>query len=603
VTGARKSQRSAGIRSGLAVFLFGFLLMLALSATWAQYPSGPQVKKDGTAILIRDYASLPLPDPGAPAIPKPALIDGQLARVNFMRPEPAGAPGSSSRFFVNNMDGTLYILEKKTKKFVPYLDFAKIFPKLTYDPAYEGGFAFLTFDPDYAKNGKFYTSHTEDPGRPGSASPTNAGTPGLNLDGYTTTPAVNPPGGDSAWESVVVEWTDTNISNETFEGTAREILRIGFYTPIHQVEDMIFDPLAKPGTPDYGNLYVSVGDGGAGQRGAPANYALAQRLDALNGKILRITPDIHLRPMDQLGSNDRYRIPSTGPDPNPFLSVPIARPEVFVYGVRNPQRLFWDKTTNNLIEDEISQDAWEEVNIIHKGANYGYPMRESDEQLFVENGISKTGSQKNPPVPFPEKDRLTVAGLDEPVTPLYPAITYSHMDGNSTGSGYVYRGKRLPQLRGKFIFGDVVTGRIFYANLPDMLATNGIRNQHAPIHEIQIYYKSPYEHLTNGAPQGSRNGPENSEKRRMYDIVVDAFQQRGGKAKEGSAMPGSSTTTGGWRAGTLISKVDPYGQPYGGGRADVRLAMGADGELYLLSKTDGMIREIVSVVTSPPPSK
>jgi len=599
VTRAKTSQRSVGSYV-LAGALFGmFLVALTLPVARAQYPlqypSSPQVTKDGTAILIADYATMPLEDP---SIPKPAIIEGQLARQNFLRAEPADAPRSSTRFFVNDMDGTLYLLDKKTKKFTPYLNLAAIFPKLAYDAAYEGGFTFLVFDPEYAKNGKFYTEHTEDPARPGSPNPTNAGTPGLKLDGYATTPVVKPPVGEPLWEAVLVEWTDTNINNDTFEGTAREVLRVGFSGVTHQLDDMIFDPDAKPGSPDYRNLYIGVGDGGAGQRGG-AGIDTAQRLDAMQGKIIRITPDINLRPNDKLSDNGRYRIPSTGPDPNPFVSLANARPEIFIYGVRNPQRLFWDKETNTLIEDEISQDAWEEVNIIKKGSNYGYPAREGDELLFVENGISKTGTQKTPAVPFPEDDKLRVAGLDEPVTPLYPALVYSHMDGNSTGSGYVYRGNRLPQLRGKFIFTDIVTGRIFYADLSEMLATHGIRNHHAPIHEIQVYYKSSYDNPTNGSPEGAVNG---AQKRRMYDIVADAFQHRGGKAKPGVAMPSSATTVGGWRDGTVTTKIDPYGVPYGGGRADVRLAMGIDGELYVLSKTDGMIREIVSVVT-PPPSK
>ncbi len=83
---------------------------------------------------------------------------------------------------------------------------------------------------------------------------------------------MNPPTGDVMNESVLVEWTDTNIKNSTFEGTAREILRVGFNLLIHPMGDLVFNPLAKPGSPDYGNLYISDGDGGSeklpGQRKA-----------------------------------------------------------------------------------------------------------------------------------------------------------------------------------------------------------------------------------------------------------------------------------------------------------------------------------------------
>jgi len=557
----------------------------------AQYPSEPQVKKDGTAVLIRDYASLPPSDPVSDSIPKPVIIQGQLNRINFLRSEPAGAPRSTSRFFVNNMDGSLYILDKKTKKITPYLNLAAIFPKFTFDPAYEGGFAFVAFDPDYAKNGKFYTSHTEKPTLTGSAKPTNSRTPGLNLDGYATTAAIPPRTGEIGFESVVVEWTDTNIKNDTFEGTAREVLRVGFNTTYHQIEDMTFDPVAKSGGSDYRNLYISVGDGADGET-AGERHATPQSLDAAHGKILRITPDIDLRPGDKLGANGRYRVPSTGPDPNPFVTIAGARPEIFAYGFRNPQRLTWDKPTNTFIADDIGLSSWEEVDIVKKGANYGYAEREGNEALANEER-PLTGSRKNPPVPFPVNDSLTVAGLNEPVTPMYPAAVLSHQDSDSIGSGFVYRGSRMPALQGKYIFNDITSGRIFYIDLAEMLAGQGMRNKQATVHELQIVYKSPYDK--------SATVPV---KRRMYDIVADAYAHKGGALKPNVVLPSAATIVGGYRGDNYVpGKVDPYGVPYGGGRADIRIAAGGDGELYIVSKSDGMIREFVSVVTPPPASK
>src|SRR6202022_2326335 len=112
------------------------------------------------------------------------------------------------------------------------------------------------------KNGKFYTVHVEKPEMEGSATPTNAHLSTLDLNGYTTTPAVNPPAGPVHLESVLIEWKDTNIRNDTFEGTARELLRVG-YDRNHPMADLIFNPLVKPGQDDYGNLYVSVGGGAA----------------------------------------------------------------------------------------------------------------------------------------------------------------------------------------------------------------------------------------------------------------------------------------------------------------------------------------------------
>src|SRR5207247_11142660 len=126
-------------------------------------------------------------------------------------------------------------------------------------------------------------------------------------------------------------------------GTAREILRIGFNGVIQPMGDLIFNPLAQPGDADYGNLYLAVGDGSAGET-AGAVHTIPQRLDALQGKILRITPDITLRPGDGLGPNGRYRIPTTGRDPNPFVSLRLAnlRKEIYAYGFRNPHRMSWE---------------------------------------------------------------------------------------------------------------------------------------------------------------------------------------------------------------------------------------------------------------------
>ena len=144
----------------------------------------------------------------------------------------------------------------------------------------------------------------------------------------------------------------------------------------------------------------------------------------------------------------------------------------------NPHRFDWDTTTKTLLIIDIGLHYWEEINIAAKGANYGYPEREGNEQLFVDDA-GKTGSLKSPPVPFPDRDLLQVEGINEPVVPIYPAAVYSHWEGDSIGSGFVYRGKLMPQMRGKFIFNDMTTGRIFYVDLAEMMATRGQRNHQA----------------------------------------------------------------------------------------------------------------------------
>ena len=548
------------------------VLALGTLVARAQYPASFQIYKDGTAVSLQDYASLPLSSRTPSTYPPPINYSDELGRVNFLRSEPTNAPLSAARFFVNDLNRSLYILDKSNKTFTIYINFETVFPKFVNESGWACGLVTFAFDPDYANNHKFYTVHTENPNRTGSAVPTNGALPGFNVTNYTTTTAFNPPAGTVSLESVLIEWTDTNLNNATFEGTARELLRVGINNNIHPIGDLIFNPLAQPGDDDYGNLYVAVGDGGAGET-AGAEHTTPQRLDVVQGKILRITPDLNLRPADALSTNGRYRIPTTGTNANPFvsLSLPGLKQEIYSYGHRNPHRLSWDPVSNKLIETEIGLHSWEEVNFITAGANYGYAEREGIEQLFVggtNNG--KTGGQTVPPTPFPSPDLLTVTGLVSAVTPIYPVATYSHQDGDAISSGFVYRGNLMPAMRGNYIFGDITSARIFYCNLSDMIAADdGNRLTLAPIHELQIVY--------NGA------------QRRMFDIVAGGFSAKGGNAS-GQPLPGYVPST---------SRNDPYGVPYGNGRADIRLAMDSDGELYVLSKADGMIRKFTAVLSPP----
>ena len=580
--------RSTGIRLG-----FGLLAccLAAVPAAFAQYPTQSQVSKDGTAVMLEDYANPPLSSATHGGANSTAIdFKGQLGRITSLRPEPANAPLAASRIFVNDQNGTLYILETATKKFTPYLKLLDVFPKFASDKGGASGLVSITFDPGYAKNGKFFTIHVENPELPGSATPVNTQVSSLNLSGYTTTDRVDPPAGPVHLESVLVEWTDTNIRNATFEGTARELLRVGFDRN-HPMDDTVFNPLAKPGSSDYGNLYIGVGDGAQGETPGPS-HTIPQQLNALLGKVLRITPDINLRPKDKLSPNGRYRIPSTGPDPNPFVNVGGARGEIYAYGLRHPHRFAWDSTSKTMLVIDIGLHYWEEIDIAAKGANYGYPEREGNEQLFIDDA-GKTGSLENPPVAFPDRDLLKVDGIDEPVVPIYPAAVYSHWEGDSIGSGFVYRGKLMPQMRGKFIFNDMTTGRIFYVDLGEMIATHGQRNHQAQIHELQIMYKSPYD-----------SASQTAVKRRMFDVVAETYSHKGGTPAQDRVLPGAAGATTGWRdADHKQPKADPEGVPYGGGRADIRIAMGGDGEAYVLSKSDGMIRKMTAVVTPPPAAK
>src|SRR5437868_5107067 len=99
-------------------------------------------------IEIKDYATMPMTG----AVDGTGNNASELARVNFLREEPVG---SKRRFFVNDLTGPLYILDKATKKFTPYLNLKDIFPRMTIDVGLASGFISFQFDPDYAHNGKF----------------------------------------------------------------------------------------------------------------------------------------------------------------------------------------------------------------------------------------------------------------------------------------------------------------------------------------------------------------------------------------------------------------------------------------------------------------
>ena len=523
-------------------------LILGVWTALAAAQAEPAKIREPITIEVADFVELPIT--GKPD--GTGQVDGMLARVNSIREE----PGGTARLFITDMNGPVYILDRKSKALTPYLDFngrddrPGLFDRLYYEAGFSSGVSQFQFDPDYRRNGKFYTVHMESPSLPGSQRVDHSHLPGLTLPafGYEPTAAIETPG-PIQYESILIEWTDTNPRNATFEGMAREVMRMQLNGRIHPMGEIVFHPAARPGDPEWRVMYIGTGDGGAGES-RTAIRPHPQRLDTVVGKILRIIPD----PRDhvetsRVSANGRYRIP----DDNPFSAKPGARTEIWAYGLRNPHRLSWAADPNGrqhyLIAASVGLRTWETVNIIRKGANYGYSQREGNQLLQPDNVTAA----------LPALDKIAVQigeeVTDEVVVPTYPVVQYGHVagGGDAIGSGHVYTGKALPALRGKYIFSDLSTGRVWYADFKEMLAAeDGDPQTLAQMHEVKIRWKG-----------------------QTYDtfmpIALAAYQARGGKDPD---LPGRATVS-----GTM--------------RADARFALDAAGELYVYSKTDGMIRQVV----------
>src|SRR5678815_3372109 len=157
------------------------------------------------------------------------------------------------------------------------------------------------------------------------------------------------------------------------------------------------------------------------------------------------------------------------------------------YGFRNAHRISWD-TDGTMFASDIGMNNIEEINIVRNGENYGWMKREG----YWENGRWR-GGQLNELFALPpevldgrEKDGLT-----------YPVAIYDHDEGHAVTDGFAYHG-RIAALRGKFVFGDILRGRLFAADLAAMKkADDGVPRTVAPVEEIQLYVREANGSRTN----------------------------------------------------------------------------------------------------------
>ncbi|HEY8749235.1 MAG TPA: PQQ-dependent sugar dehydrogenase, partial [Tepidisphaeraceae bacterium] len=170
-------------------------------------------------------------------------------------------------------------------------------------------------------------------------------------------------------------------------------------------------------------------------------------LSVIMGKMLRIDPNTRT-------GNRQYGIPAD----NPFVSTAGAQPEIYAYGLRNPYKFSFDQPTGRLIVGDVGQNNIEEVDLVTSGGNFGWSAKEG---TFLFNRTGPNGG---------------TVGANSPGSPLGlidPVLEYDHTAGSAVVGGFVYHGSLLPQLDGKYVFGDFsnspftgpANGRLFYADL------------------------------------------------------------------------------------------------------------------------------------------
>jgi glucose/arabinose dehydrogenase/mono/diheme cytochrome c family protein len=325
-------------------------------------------------------------------------------------------PGSE-RLFVADLRGQLYELIDQKPKLV--LDLHQLFPKFIDKPGLATGFGSFAFHPDFQNNGLLYITHTEPP---------NSASADFYYD-------------DSI--KVTLQWilSECKIENpakQPFEVSERELFRINVVTGIHGMQEIAFKPNIATDDTDYGKLFVNIGDGGAAENGY---LFLADNPGTAWASILRIDP------RGNNSKNGRYGIP----EDNPFVGVSDALPEVFAYGFRNPHRTAWDHHGRMLATD-IGHHRIEELNLILPGKNYGWPYREGTFVLHPQINMSA----------------VFALSSNEGSKYTYPVAQYDHEEGNAISGGFEVAEDAIPQLKGKYIFGDIVRGRLFFIDLNEI---------------------------------------------------------------------------------------------------------------------------------------
>ena len=296
-------------------------------------------------------------------------------------------PGGGDRLYLVLQPGLIVSFENRQD-----VEALAVFLNITErvnDQGNEEGLLGLAFDPDYESNGYFYVYYS-------AAGPRRSVISRFSVDSGK---------GDASSE--------------------KQIMVIPQPYSNHNGGHLVFGP--------DGYLYIGVGDGGSAND--PQGHG--QNRSTLLGTILRID-------VSTLDSEGRYAVP---PD-NPFVGAGGGvREEVWAYGLRNPWRFNFDLATGDLWAADVGQNAWEEVDIVRPGLNYGWNVMEGAHCFAGGRGLSSL-LRRGP-------GECDQDGLELPV------VEYDREGGCSITGGYVYRGVRLPSLAGAYVYGDFCSGKIW----------------------------------------------------------------------------------------------------------------------------------------------
>jgi glucose/arabinose dehydrogenase len=315
--------------------------------------------------------------PGPPGTPGPVTLGLTTVVSGLSNPVDLETPDDNSgRLFVVEQPGRIKIISNGSVLPTPFLD---ITSKVNFDGA-EQGLLGVAFHPNFSAVPKIY----------------------VNYDKAVT-------GGQ---ETIIAEFTVSAADlNQINPASERDLIIQSQPFTNHKAGQLVFGL--------DGFLYFGLGDGGNG--GDPLGNG--QNLGTLLGKMMRIDVD-HTSPGKQ------YAIPSD----NPFVGGG-GLPEIFAFGFRNPWRFSLDRPGQRFFVADVGQNNFEEIDILAKGANFGWNTMEGSHCFNPPNGCDVTG--------------LTL-----------PIFDYSHADGVAVIGGYVYHGSAIPSLQGTYIFGDL-TGPIW----------------------------------------------------------------------------------------------------------------------------------------------